>query len=250
MRFGFILGELFEGKEYKWVSVDLPPRRLVGVVLFILLGLGGIFAAGYVTGAQDQNAQALLENLSVRPANAAPALPERELPAIVPEKAPSAVEATPQRLEEQPREAAPVQKAEGSKAPEVTGEAQESEVESVFLAMMKSKTPRLEVTGAPEVTETIIRPKPVIEVSDGRQDGDRFIYVYQVASFKELEPALRFVDEVAKLGLESRVESPTEGGWRRVSVQLVAKPEETKIMKDKLSALGVDKPLLVSKQPL
>lgn len=92
------------------------------------------------------------------------------------------------------------------------------------------------------------------EKSQDEEDTDqtRYNYVYQVASLSEPEAALRFRDKVRQLGLQSEVKviRGEKKYWHRVVVLFQGRPMDTREMKAKLKTLGVDKPLLRSKDPI
>ncbi len=83
-------------------------------------------------------------------------------------------------------------------------------------------------------------------------DQTRYDYVYQVASLSEPQAALRFRDQIRGLGLgaEVRVTRGSDKVWHRVVVLFQGRPIDTREMKAKLQAIGVDKPLLRSKTPV
>lgn len=80
----------------------------------------------------------------------------------------------------------------------------------------------------------------------------RFFYVYQVASLPDAQSAIRYRDQVRGLGLNAEITQGEGNGktWHRVVVHFKGKPEDTREMKAKLKAFGVDKPLLRSKLPI
>lgn len=100
--------------------------------------------------------------------------------------------------------------------------------------------------------------KDAKESKDAKQTAEReskegrFAYVYQVASLPDAQSAQRYRDKVRGLGLNAEITQGEGNGktWHRVVVHFKGKPEDTREMKAKLKAFGVDKPLLRSKLPI
>ncbi len=90
------------------------------------------------------------------------------------------------------------------------------------------------------------------ELAKDKSDQDQQIYnyQYQVASFKKADLAEDMRKKVAKLGLDTAVQSGADNGqpWFRVVVRFAGKPEDTRGMKEKLATIGVTKPILLSKR--
>lgn len=104
----------------------------------------------------------------------------------------------------------------------------------------------------PEKAATAKTEKPTPAKPGTETDPDQQIYnyQYQVASFKKPDEAETMRKRVAKLGLNTAVQSGSDNGqnWHRVLVSFTGKPEDTRGLKDKLSSVGVGKPILVSKR--
>jgi cell division protein FtsN len=81
------------------------------------------------------------------------------------------------------------------------------------------------------------------------QSAQHFTYVYQTAAFRSQADALRFQQQIIRLGIPAFIEK-TPSGWHRVNVRFKGAPAETDELKQRLKSLGVDKPILRSKQPI
>lgn len=83
-------------------------------------------------------------------------------------------------------------------------------------------------------------------------DGERFRYVYQVASLRNPEMAGQFAARLRKMGMDTSIETSEVDGkaWHRVLVHFTGTPEATRALKDSLATVGVEKPIMKSKQPL
>jgi cell division protein FtsN len=81
------------------------------------------------------------------------------------------------------------------------------------------------------------------------QSPQRFTYIYQTAAFRSQADALRFQQQIIRLGIPAFIES-TPSGWHRVNVRFKGTPTETGNLKQRLKSLGVNKVILRSKKPL
>jgi len=93
-------------------------------------------------------------------------------------------------------------------------------------------------------------PAPTQQAAE--QGGQRFNYVYQVASLRDPETAGRFAAKLRKLGLVTSIESAKvkDSTWHRVMVHFQGTPDETDALKDTLATQGIKKPIMKSKTPL
>jgi cell division protein FtsN len=96
--------------------------------------------------------------------------------------------------------------------------------------------------------------KPGDKKTEQKPDPDtqRYDYAYQAASFPDMDQAKAFLKRVKGLGLKGDIESGNTGGkaWHRVVVFFQGTPTDTRALKDKLSGLGVQKPVMRSKTPI
>ena len=82
------------------------------------------------------------------------------------------------------------------------------------------------------------------------QPGEEvFDYIYQVASFRQMDMAEDLSKRIAASGLKTRIESADAKGstWHRVQVLYHGTPASTDEMKAVLAKFGIDKPLLKKK---
>jgi cell division protein FtsN len=105
---------------------------------------------------------------------------------------------------------------------------------------------------AKEIAKAEKEAKDAKQTVEREPKEGRFAYVYQVASLPDAQSALRYRDQVRGLGFNAEVTQGEGNGktWHRVVVHFKGKPEDTRELKAKLKAFGVDKPLLRSKSPL
>lgn len=148
------------------------------------------------------------------------------------------------------------------KAPEEVIKAEELTFhESLKEEGESAPAPKLAPAPAPaSKPETAARPEPApkpapqetSEPAHASETDERFVYVYQVGSFKKPAMAEDFRAKVAALGHDASIEEAEAGGttWRRVLVRHTGTPASTRALKEDLAALGVAKPLMRSKKPL
>ncbi|WP_018123803.1 SPOR domain-containing protein [Desulfovibrio oxyclinae] len=77
-------------------------------------------------------------------------------------------------------------------------------------------------------------------------------YVYQAASFRDRDMAMKLAAKINKAQLVSRVEAfeTSSGNWYRVMVLHRGTPESTESMKSVLEKFGISKPLMKQKKPV
>ncbi|MGE4298393.1 MAG: SPOR domain-containing protein [Desulfovibrionaceae bacterium] len=82
--------------------------------------------------------------------------------------------------------------------------------------------------------------------------GSRFAYIYQVASFRQMDQAQDMARRLKSAGLATTIESATSNGstWYRLLVHMKGRPEDTRALKATLTEAGLGKPMLRSKNPL
>lgn len=172
-------------------------------------------------------------------------------------------EAVPKLAELMPEASENASRAEADKAPEVL----KPEELEFFEELQKKPEDAAQQQATAPAAKPVESPKPVAgtktatgdqsETSDpsaaeaGSQDGS-FMYIYQAAAFRSLKQAQQFQAKIQALGYSAGVESATYGGntWHRVLVHFKGTPQETRILKESLQSLGVEKPLLRGKKPL
>lgn len=84
------------------------------------------------------------------------------------------------------------------------------------------------------------------------EDSTVYTYIYQAAAFAQIDQAEAFRRKIEALNYSSYIETATIDGktWHRVLVRFKGTPVETRTLKEALSGLGVEKPLLRGKKPL
>ena len=94
--------------------------------------------------------------------------------------------------------------------------------------------------------------KPAAAAEKDSEGNGRFAYIYQVASFKQLDMAEEMSKRLKAAGLATDIESATSNGgsWYRVLVRMTGRPEDTRSLKDTLTGVGLGKPMLRSKKAL
>jgi cell division protein FtsN len=92
-----------------------------------------------------------------------------------------------------------------------------------------------------------VQPRPSRDEKENRP-AQQFAYIYQAAAFRSQADALRFQQKLIGLGIPAFIED-TPTGWHRVNVRFKGAPADTAALKQQLKSLGVDKPILRSKQP-
>lgn len=82
--------------------------------------------------------------------------------------------------------------------------------------------------------------------------GQAYDYVYQVAAFSDMQRALELQKAIREAGLKPSMQQAQvkDQTWYRVLVLFQGRPKETRGMKDKLSALGLNTVIMKSKKPL
>ena len=93
---------------------------------------------------------------------------------------------------------------------------------------------------------TTAEPAPPPDPGEGVFD-----YIYQTASFRDRQRADEFRERIRTLGLTPDIQEveTSSGQWFRVVVLFHGAPSQTAYMKERLSTLGVDKPIMLSKVP-
>ena len=89
-------------------------------------------------------------------------------------------------------------------------------------------------------------------VTPNEESGQRFSYVYQTASLRKRSSADEFAARLAKRGYKTSIEqAQTDSGtWFRVLLHHTGTPESTRAVKDMLHEMGVQKPIMRSKDPV
>jgi len=85
--------------------------------------------------------------------------------------------------------------------------------------------------------------------NEKNKSPQRFAYIYQTAAFRSEAVALRFQQQIIRLGIPAFIED-TPSGWHRVNVRFKGTPSETGKLKQRLKSLGVNRVILRSKKPL
>ena len=86
----------------------------------------------------------------------------------------------------------------------------------------------------------------------GAGEGARFDYVYQTASLRKRSSADEFAQRLRGKGFKTSIEqAQTDSGtWFRVLLHHTGTPESTRAIKDMLREMGVQKPIMRSKDPI
>ncbi len=81
---------------------------------------------------------------------------------------------------------------------------------------------------------------------------ETFDYVYQVAAFKGNEPAETLRKRLQAAGLKASVEKQATATttWYKTLVHFRGEPDDTRLLRDKLSTMGIDRILMRSKKPV
>jgi len=198
-------------------SLTLSGRGMAAVVVLFIICLGWTFVLGVLVGR------------GYKPEEAVPKLAELMPEAQQNASAPAA-EADPEVLKPEELEFfEELQKKPG----QVSGEVSPPEQEA----------------NAPEPA-----PKPALQAQPAakQEQSGNFMYIYQAAAYRSVKQAEEFRAKIQAKGYSAGVESATYGGntWHRVLVHFKGSPEETRVLKETLRGLGVEKPLLRGKKPL
>jgi len=115
---------------------------------------------------------------------------------------------------------------------------------------------KLDAQPTPQPEKQAEAAKPVeatpvaVEASPAASGEPVFDYVYQVASFKQLEMAQALATKLDASGLKTNIQAGEAKGttWHRVQVLYHGTPASTETMKAALAKHGINKPLLVTKK--
>lgn len=112
--------------------------------------------------------------------------------------------------------------------------------------------PKAAETAAKTTTAVSSKEHPVQQAAIETTATQQFRYVYQVGSLKNPDMATAFAAKLQNRGLKTSVEEARAAGalWHRVLVHYTGTPESTDDIKAILKSVGVDKPIMKSKQPL
>lgn len=127
-------------------------------------------------------------------------------------------------------------------------------------SVMKEETPdpkpeaKPEPAPAPEAAKPDAGPeKPEVFEPTAPKPGEPvFDYVYQAASFKQLDMAEALTKKLVAAGLKTDIQSGDVNGttWHRVMILHHGTPASTNEMKAVLAKFGIQKPLLRKKKPV
>lgn len=137
------------------------------------------------------------------------------------------------------KEAQPPKKAESAKKPEQPKKPEQT----------KKDKPAQTAQAATKKPAETTKPTPQAKTDD----KDTFNYVYQVASFKDLDQATALCAKLKGASLRARSEKSTDEKnvtWHRVLVDFKGKPEDTRKLRKQLEAQGFPKVLMRSKSPV
>lgn len=276
MKFEIEKDDYKNGKPRRY-RLELSLTGLFGLGTILLLGLVWVFIFGVLVGRGYQPEEAVPELAKIMPE------PERKKEAndvIRPEELTFL-----DKLREDPVQEVPAATSAPSvtkSAPLAESEKKKNNFQEVAAAAQQSAPPVSVLEAAPqpedaaaggsdndkghrspasasEPAKAQIKDSPPADTTSERlpeseEDNDqtRYDYVYQIASLKDPEAALRFRDKVRALGLQSEVKviRGENSYWHRVEVLFQGRPMDTRKMKAVLKSLGVDKPLLKSKKPV
>ncbi len=236
-----------KGGAEKRYRVELSLTGVLGLGTILLLGLVWVFIFGVLVGRGYQPEQAVPELAKI--------MPDTQSKKV--EEPPKVIQPEELTFLDKLRESPMPGGADAPKDPEpqvapapVVAAPAEGSVAAVAAAPSVQPSPPVSVQpdSAPPAAA-----KPAAAGGDDDADQTRYDYVYQVASVNDPDAALRFRDKIRGKGLQSEVKvvRGDDGKyWHRVEVFFQGRPVDTREMKAKLQALGVDKPLLRSKKPV
>lgn len=85
-----------------------------------------------------------------------------------------------------------------------------------------------------------------------KQNLLRYLYTYQVAAFRDKNKALRLKKRINRAGLNCRLKRIYKNNkiWNRIFVTFKGRPQETRLIKEKLAHLGIENPFLKDKESI
>lgn len=85
-----------------------------------------------------------------------------------------------------------------------------------------------------------------------KQNVLRYLYTYQVAAFRDKKKALSLKKRINRTGLNCRLKKVHKNNkiWHRIFVTFKGRPQETRLIKEKLAHLGIENPFLKDKESL
>ncbi|WP_051694489.1 SPOR domain-containing protein [Desulfohalovibrio reitneri] len=226
--------------EKRVFTIRLTTGKAVGLGFLALLVLGWAFFLGIVLGRGYQPEKAVPEIARIMPEPSAekakaPEQPERVLK---PEELDYMDSLRKEPVENETGGAEEVQTAETRPEPAPKPEPE------------PGPTPGPE----PEKRRTEVAPQDPAakaETTAAEPEGQRFDYIYQVASFQKDASAVALIKRIEGVGLKAGLRTAQVKGstWQRVMVYFRGTPDETEAMKSKLATLGIDRVILKSKKP-
>lgn len=135
---------------------------------------------------------------------------------------------------------------DAQKARQLIADADKEYRESLKRAQAKREGEEVSPQPVQEEKKSItLSPKP-------EGSGEKFDYIYQIASFKDQSQAQRLADKLAKDGIKAKVNQGTGKGqvWNRVIAEMRGTPEETELLKEKLKKHKISSILMLSKKPI
>jgi len=224
-----------EAKEPRRFTISLSTAGLVGSIGLLLVGLAWVFIIGVLVGR------------GYKPERAVP-----ELARIMPNANATSRDAPPRegvlRAEDlqfyDDLSKKPGTRAKPSAKAQIEPKAAPAPEPKTATTPAPKAAPKAAAPAAPE-------PAPkAAAITDDDSDQTVYDYRYQVASVQDQASAQAFQKRLAGLGIDSSLEQAQVGGktWMRIMAHFRGRPQDTRDLKAKLATLGVDKPIMRSKQ--
>jgi cell division protein FtsN len=237
-----------EHGESRKIRFELSPFALVALGVVLLLGLVWVFILGVLLGRGYHPESAVPEIARMMPSGQAEIQGEAD-PVLKPEELGymdevakpdqgSAPESTPQPAREPAQ--ADAKKPDGP-APEAAANRQQEVPPRERLDILgpgaDPASPPAEDSGQRDAPATV--------------DQQTYLYVYQVASFRDRKAADALQDRIRALDYQAGLEEATVNGttWYRVIVYFRGRPVDTRRLKADLEKAGIDRVLMRTKKP-